>query len=68
MMAEGIRTAGATVVFVEDGPGGSSRLVTDGFQPVRSRWTWQSRLPELWLRAHAGRLSREVLAGGRKEG
>lgn len=32
-----------------DGPG-ISDLVTYGFEPVRSRWTWQPRLAELWLK------------------
>ncbi len=26
-------------------------LVPYGFEPVRSRWTWQPRLTELWLRS-----------------
>jgi hypothetical protein len=32
-----------------------------GFQPARSRWTWQPRLPELWLREHEGRRFREMI-------
>lgn len=66
MTDERIQAAGAMAVFVEDGPGGSSRLVTDGFRPVRSRWTWQPRLPELWLREQAGRLSRGVFTQEKK--
>jgi hypothetical protein len=39
-----------------------------GFQPVRSRWTWQPRLPELWLREQEERRFREMTEGPEKEG
>jgi len=40
---------------------GSAELVVNGFHPVRSRWTWQPRLPELWLRENEGRQFREMM-------
>jgi hypothetical protein len=61
------RTAGAVAVHREDGRRGAG-LVTDLFQPVRSRWTWQPLLPELWLREHEGRQFREFVGKRRKEG
>jgi hypothetical protein len=38
----------------------TASLVIDGFQPVRSRWTWQPHLPELWLRELEVRQFREM--------
>jgi hypothetical protein len=35
-------------------------MVIDGFQPVRSRWTWQPLLPELWLHEQERRHFRET--------
>ncbi len=61
------RTAGAVAVLKEDGRPGAD-LVTDGFQPVRSRWTWQPLLPELWLREQEGHYLRLMSKNGKKEG
>jgi len=55
-------------VFEEDGPAGAAGLAIDGFHPVRSRWTWQPRLPELWLHEHEGRQFRELVGKRKKEG
>jgi hypothetical protein len=67
MMTRGRVGSPATVaVFGEDGPAGAAGLVIDGFRPVRSRWTWQSRLPELWLREQAGRQFREMIGKQKK--
>jgi hypothetical protein len=32
-----------------------------------SRWTWQPRLPELWLRQHEGYQFHEMMAEKKKE-
>jgi hypothetical protein len=53
----------AVTAFPAVGPAGAASLIIDGFQPVRSRWTWQPRLPELWLREHEGRQFREMIVG-----
>jgi hypothetical protein len=45
-----VRSPAAVAVFGKDGLAGAAGLAIDGFCPVRSRWTWQPRLPELWLR------------------
>ncbi len=58
----------AVAVFGEHGPLDNITMPVIGtFQPIRSRWTWQPRLPELWLRELEGRLSREMFAVRRKE-
>jgi len=54
------RTPAAAAVFEATAPAGATGLAIDGFNPVRSRWTWQPRLPELWLREHEGRQFREM--------
>jgi|GEM_PF-2527103 len=46
---------------------GAAGLETGGFLPVRSRWTWQPRLPELWLREQEGRRFREMTEAPEKE-
>ncbi len=67
MTRERNRAARAAAAFAAEGPVGAARLVTYGFQPVHSRWTWQTRLPELWLRAYEGRRLREPFVGEKKE-
>ena len=41
--------------------------VTAGFQPVANRWTWQPRLPELWLRVEEGLRFRELIEQQKRE-
>jgi hypothetical protein len=47
--------------------GSAGGLSADGFQPVRSRWTWQPSLPQLWLQTHEGRFSRLLFAKQKRE-
>ena len=54
-------------MFEADGPTGAAGLVVDGFQPVWSRWTWQPRLPELWMRENEGRHFREMISEQKKD-
>lgn len=48
-------------------PAGAAGLVIDGFHPVRSRWTWQPLLPELWLREQERRHFPETTLGLKKK-
>jgi len=59
---------GHQAVFEAVGPAaGTAGLVIDSYQPVRSRWTWQPLLPELWMREQEGRLFREMIEEKKKE-
>ena len=51
-----------------EGPTGILAVpVIGGFQPVRSRWTWQLRLPELWLSEQERLRLRETISGLKKK-
>lgn len=67
-MTEGRAWFPVTVAaFGEDGPAGAAGPAIAGFQPVASRWTWQPRLPELWLRVQEGLHFRMVIEQQKKE-
>jgi hypothetical protein len=62
-----VQSPAAVAVFGEDGPArGASGPVIDDFQPVRSRWVWQPRLPELWLHEQERLHFRETVHGRKK--
>ena len=55
-------------MFEEDGSSGAAGLVIGAFKPLRSRWTWQPRLPELWLHEHERSRFREMTGKQKKAG
>ena len=62
------RVPGVAAEFGEAGPVGNLAVpVIDAFQPVRSRWTWQPLLPELWLHEQERHLFLETIHGPRKK-
>ena len=58
----------AVAVSGEHGPLDNMTMPVIGtFQPVRSRWTWQPRLPELWLRVQEGHHFRMMIEQQKEE-
>ena len=61
-------SAAVVAVFAEQGPPSHMTMPVIGtFQPVRSRWTWQPRLPELWLRVQEGHHFRMMIEQQKEE-
>lgn len=62
------QTPTTAAAFEAAGPAGDMAVLAIGaFHPVRSRWTWQPRLPELWLREQEGHRLSMMIAGRKKE-